>query len=143
MKNILFIFLSICFISTGISQIHVTNSASEPIYVAIAHYRNTASFRGWVSEGWWKVIPGETKVCGDFLKTGENTYYIHAHTASFKSKWGNDAYLAVNKVDAFEIENCDKSYVLEDSEITTYQFTKKFVNIGLLDELKASVNFTN
>jgi len=143
MKNIIITIFFLFFVFNANTQIHITNSSSEPIFVAIAYYKNTNSFSGWVSEGWWKIIPGETKVCGSFLKDGDNTYYIHAHTAGLKQKWGNDAYLAVNSVDAFKIENCDKPYVLKGQGVVAYQFTKKYVHIGLLDLYKDYVNYTD
>lgn len=143
MKN-LFLLLIACFlISNSNAQIHVTNNTEEPITVAIAYYSSSNSFKGFVSEGWWSLIPGETKVIGSFLTDGDNTYYLHAHTSDYKSQWGSEVQLAVNSFDAFKIENCDKQYVLEGEGIKKVGFNKHFVHIGLLDLYKDYINITD
>lgn len=142
MKNLissLFFFFTLGFCD---AQVHVTNSTDQPITVAIVYYQSDSEFKGYISKGWWTIIPGETKVIGNFLKAGDNTYYIHAHTAGYAKTWGNEANLAVNSHDAFEIRNCDKSYVLKGENIKTVGFIKKFVHIGLFDSYAAYVNFT-
>lgn len=142
MKNIfLLLFTCFLFFKSG-AQVHVTNNASEPIWVALAYYSSSNKFSGYVSEGWWKLIPGETAILGSFLKDGDNTYYIHAHTSNYTKKWGAEVQLAVNSADAFKIENCDKPYVLQGANIKKVGFTKHFVHIGLLDLYKDYVNIS-
>ncbi len=143
MKNLFLLLLACFLISNSNAQIHVTNNTDEPISVAIAYYSNSNSFKGYISAGWWKLIPGETKVLGSFLKDGDNTYYIHAHTSDYSKKWGSEVQLAVNSVDAFKIENCDKPYVLEGENIKKVGFSKNFVHIGLLDLYKDYISITD
>lgn len=143
MKNLLLFLFASLMISKANSQIHITNKSSEPITVAIAYYKSTESFKGWVTNGWWTIIPGETKVCGSFLKDGENTYYIHGHTAGYEKTWGNDVQLAVNSIDAFKIENCDKEYVLSGENIEKVGFEKHFVHIGTFELYRDFVSFTD
>lgn len=140
LKQLLLVF-AILIVTNSHSQVEVTNNCDLPITVAIAYYKSTKSYSGWVSEGWWSLEPGETKTLGSFLKNGENTYYIHAHTAGYANVWGNDEQLAVNSTDAFTIKNCDKEYVLGD-DVITKGFTKKFVHIGLLEMYRAYVSFS-
>ena len=144
MKKQLLILFALIFISTSsYSQISVTNSADEPVWVAVVTYKNTKNFKGWVSSGWFKIVPGETANCGGHLYDGDNTYYVHAHTSNYESVWGSEASFAVNKVDAFEIENADKEYVLNGENIERVNFIKKFEHIGVFEMYKASVNLTN
>ena len=143
MRNLFLLLFASFIITNADAQIHVTNNSSEPITVAIAYYKGTRSFKGWVSEGWFKLIPGETKVLGSFLKDGENTYYVHAHTSGYAKTWGNEVNLAVNSVDAFKLENCDKEYVLDGENIKKVGFKKHFVHIGLLELYKDYVSFTD
>ncbi|NBX39257.1 MAG: DUF1036 domain-containing protein [Flavobacteriia bacterium] len=143
MNKIVF-FTLLSFIALGLNaQVHLTNKSSKPIYVALAYYRSSENYNGWFSEGWWRIIPGETKVLGNFIHDGDNTYYIHAHSEDNSKSWGNDVNLAVNAQDAFEILNCDKSYVLEDGLYTTKKFTKHSVHIGLLDVYEAYLSLTD
>jgi uncharacterized membrane protein len=142
MKKI-FLLLFTCFlVFNSKAQIHVTNNASEPIWVAYAYYSSSDEFNGYVSTGWWKLIPGETKILGGFLKNGDNTYYISAHTANYSKKWGSEVQLAVNSVDAFKIDNCDKAYVLQGANIKKIGFNKHFVHIGLLDLYEDYISIT-
>lgn len=141
MKNLFLLLFASFIISNVDAQIHITNNSSEPITVAIAYYKSSGSFKGWVSEGWWRIIPGETIVCGSFLKDGENTYYVHAHTSDYKKTWGNEVKLAVNKVEAFSLENCDKAYVLDAKNIEKVGFKTHFVHIGLFELYKDYISF--
>jgi uncharacterized membrane protein len=138
MKSYLFILLSLFCFTVAKSQVEVTNNYSKPIYVAIAFYESNSSFSGWVSEGWWLLEPGDTKVLGSFLTNGENTFYIHAHTSDSKESWGTDIQLAVNVNESFRIKNCDKAYVLS-GDVSTLGFSKRFVHIGLLEMYRAYV----
>ena len=124
------------------AQIKVTNSCDEPVWVAVVTWKKTRNFKGWVSSGWYKITPGETRNCGGYLRDGDNTYYVHAHTSGYKRVWGGENKFAVNKVDAFEMENCDKDYVLNQTNVEKVSFTKKFEHIGILELYKSKVNLT-
>ena len=140
MRNLFLLIFASFIITNADAQIHVTNNSSEPITVAIAYYKSTSSYKGWVSEGWWEIIPGKTKVLGSFLTDGENTYYVHAHTSGYAKKWGNEVNLAVSSA-AFKLENCDKEYVLDSESNYKVGFDKHFVHIGLLDLYKDYITF--
>lgn len=144
MKKLVLIFLAILVVSSAQSQVRVENDSQQPVWVAIAYYESNSNFSGWVSTGWWKIIPGETKTCGgSFLKDGENTYYLHAHSEGYAMTWGDEINLAVNKVDAFTLQNCDKDYVLSGDNIGKVGFDKHFVHIGLLDSYKDYVRIVD
>lgn len=113
-------------------QIHVTNNTEEPLNVAVAYFENTNSFSGWISQGWYIIIPGETKIIGSFLKNGDNVYYLHAHSSVSESKWGDETFLAV-KSDAFILKNCDKEYLINTDDVNVVGFDKYYVHIGLLE----------
>lgn len=142
MKQFAILLFVTLFTLSAYSQVKITNDTEEPITVAIAYYVNTRSYSGLVSRGWWNIIPGETITVGSFLKDGDNTYYIHAHSTDNEKKWGTEVYLAVNETYAFEIENCDKAYVLDGDNITKVGFSKQFVHIGLLDLYTDSISIS-
>jgi uncharacterized membrane protein len=141
MKNIILVF--IVFITyTSWSQIQVTNNTEEPIWFTYGYYSNTNSFAGWITVGWYEIIPGQTSTIGSFLKDGNNTYYYYAHNKSRTKTWGGDYQLAVNQTDAFKIVNADKDYVLnEDQGIVRMGFKEKKVFIGLFDLYKCYLSF--
>ncbi|MEN9304239.1 MAG: hypothetical protein RL264_2668 [Bacteroidota bacterium] len=120
------------------SQLKITNSAKEPLWICIAYKSKTSNFNGWVSEGWWKVIPGETTTLGNYkITNGENTFYFYAYYGSGdkKKQWGGDTYFAVSS-DAFKIINADKQYVLkENKDYRQEGFKEKRFYIGILDPL--------
>lgn len=141
MKAILSI-LFIAFSTSIFAQIYVTNKTEEPIWVATVTYQKNSGFSGYVSNGWYKVIPGERKNCGGKLKDGDNTYYVHANNASGTKTWGNESYFAVDKTDAFSIQNCDLDYVLNNPNYKRVGFIKKFVHIGFFDLYEVEVTLT-
>ncbi len=138
MKSLL-VYLFLLFTSSVFSQIFVTNRSSEPIWVATVTYQNNGSFSGYVSDGWYKIIPGERKSCGGKLHDGDNTYYVHAHSSGYTKTWGSDNYFTVDKKKPFTIENCDMKYVQKDPNNKQVGFIKKFVHIGLFDPYKVEV----
>jgi hypothetical protein len=140
MKTLLSI-LFIAFSNSIFAQIYATNKTDEPIWVATVTYQKNGSFSGYVSNGWYKIIPGERINCGGKLRDGDNTYYIHAHNES-GSKWGSEKYFAVDKVNAFTIQNCDMEYVLSHPNYKLVGFTKKFVHIGFFDLYETEVTFS-
>ena len=140
MKTLLSI-LFIAFSNSIFGQIYATNNTDEPIWVATVTYQKNGSFSGYVSNGWYKIIPGERKNCGGKLRDGDNTYYIHAHNES-GSKWGSEKYFAVDKVNAFSIQNCDMEYVLSNPNYKLVGFTKKFVHIGFFELYETEVTFS-
>ncbi len=132
----------ICFISvlSVNAQIKVTNKTSYPITICVAYYKSTSNYEGFISEGWWKIIPGETKVIGGKVHNGENTFYYYAYNET--SKWKGDNYFAITK-DKFEILNADKNYVLENnSKFYKQGFRKRTFHIGILDALSYSFDLT-
>lgn len=132
MNKFIFV-LFLTFSSKLFAQIFVTNKTNEPIWVATVTYQNANGFKGNVSNGWYKIIPGERKNCGGKLYDGDNTYFVHAHTSGYKRIWGKDHYFAVDKVNAFTIENCDMKYTLKNPNYKSVGFSKNFVHIGFFD----------
>ncbi len=122
------------------AQIYVTNRTNEPVWVSTVTYEKNNGFNGYVSNGWYKIIPGERKNCGGKLYGGENVYFVHAHTKGYARTWGNDHYFAVDKVNAFRIENCDMKYTLNDTNHKSVKFSKNFIHIGIFDPYRVEFN---
>jgi hypothetical protein len=136
--TIIFISISTSFFA----QIFVSNNSDEPIWVATVTYQSNGNFRGYVSSGWYKIIPGERKGCGGGLHDGDNTFYVHAHNADWTKTWGTENYFAVDKTNAFRIENCDMQYVQKAPENKRVGFSKNFVHIGFFDLYEVDISIS-
>jgi hypothetical protein len=49
--------LFIAFSNSIFAQIYATNKTDEPIWVATVTYQKNGIFSGYVSNGWYKIIP--------------------------------------------------------------------------------------
>lgn len=87
MKSLL-VYLFLLFTSSVFSQIFVTNRSSEPIWVATVTYQNNGSFSGYVSDGWYKIIPGNVKVVEESCMT-VITHIMYTRTAQVTLKHGD------------------------------------------------------
>jgi len=142
MKTLLSI-LFIAFSHSIFAQIYATNNTDEPIWVATVTYQKKMEvLAAMYPMAGIKLFPVKEKNCGGKLRDGDNTFYIHAHNES-GSKWGSEKYFAVDKVNAFSIQNCDMEYVLSNPNYKLVGFTKKFVHIGFFDLYQTEVTFSD
>jgi uncharacterized membrane protein len=84
--------------------IRLCNNAPVPLWTASAHPENEA----WITQGWWKIWPGEC-VAVTSGRVTSRYYYYHAHSDLDFWAWGNDRALCVDPVKAFTLpqtENC-------------------------------------
>jgi len=123
------------------SQVFFNNSYDEPVWVALAYYRDTKEYKGWVTKGWFKIAPGEKKEILSFNPMGQYLYY-YAQTKDAKKKFEGKTSLLVHPTDAFTIKNADKEYV--QKEKPAYKWYKfREVNKGAKDivKLKYTIDF--
>ena len=121
-KPLFFLFLCLFLSQGAFSQFKVKNKSNSPIWVAYAEYESSYSFKGWVSHGWYKLIPGETRTLISWLEFSGGNIYVHAHDAD-DGEWGRDVYLTTDKYNAFTIKNCDMDYH-RGSNYRNRKFTK-------------------
>jgi uncharacterized membrane protein len=123
-QKTIFAFL-ILFMSIGsaYAQFAVRNTSDKPIYVAYAKYESDSKYKGWVSHGWYKLIPGEKATLINWLNFSGGTVYVHAHSTDGDYQWGSDIYLVVDRDNAFSIKNCNLDYHT-NSNYVTRKFTK-------------------
>lgn len=134
MKNLLiFLFTCLMYLQNW-GQIFFENNYERTVYVALGYYSVTDDYSGWITRGWFKVIPGETAVLLNYNPSGQNLYY-YVETENGKKKFEGDASLLVHPTDKFYIMNADK----QDTK-TKYPSYKYYnfihVDKGNLDFLK-------
>ena len=106
MKNLIllaFVFVTY-FYNWG--QIYFENNFDRTVFVALGYYSETVDFSGWITRGWFKVIPGETAQILTYNPSGQNLYY-YVQTENGKKKFEGDASLLVHPSDKFYIKNAD------------------------------------
>jgi uncharacterized membrane protein len=146
--------IKLCFFLFGfiysfqaISQIKVTNNSTKPLWISIAYLSYSDSFKGFISEGWWKIIPGETKSVGNFeITSGNNTFYYYAYYNNGNSKyeWKGSYSFATHPLDAFKIINADKAYVLkENPKYQSIGFRKKQFYLRMIDAKTYTLSLTD
>lgn len=98
-----------CIVPVG-SNLTLCNRRNEEIWTVTAHYvkpKRRGRERGWVTEGWWKINPGQCrKLWNNTSYTGD--IYLHATTRRGDLP-GRDARLCVHKGSAFKISDSDKN----------------------------------
>lgn len=106
MKNLILLTFVFATYFYNWGQIYFENNFDRTIYVALGYYSETDEFSGWITRGWFKVIPGETAQLLSYNPSGQNLYY-YAQTENGKKKFEGDASLLVNPSDKFYIKNAD------------------------------------
>ena len=130
-------FHSQCFLG----QVYFNNKYNEPEWEAIGYKSESKEYSGWVSRGWFKVDPGETKEV--LSQNPFNVYiYYYAETEGGKKKFEGNSTFIVDKKDAFFIKNADMNYVLKDNQnYTFYKFRELNKGNSDLWKLKYTIDF--
>ena len=135
MKNILLSFLLIFICQNLQSQIYFKNNYNKPVFVAVGYYRDWEEFKGWVTSGWFYVLPNEKKEVLSYNPMNENIYY-YAETKGAEKVFEGDSPLLIHPVSEFTIINADKDYVKDENP--TYNWAKfRELKKGSLDVLKS------
>jgi uncharacterized membrane protein len=113
------------------------NKTSRPIRLAFSYYQQTNTFKGWYSEGWWKMEPGEKiQVTGGQLT--QKYYYFFACNDKGEA-WEGDSKILVHPTEAFKIQNANLEYVKEQH--AAYQW-RKFRKADVGSSKKFTFSFT-
>lgn len=139
MKKIVFLGL-LLLLSYNIfcQSIWIENRFNEPLYVCIGYHTNKDGWTGYVSEGWWRVIPGEKKAIVPISKIDVDIIYLYACTNTKEPsdpwyrltdrEYGENIY--VNMDGPFVIKNCRSDYVAkEHPEYTTVTAWREAIDI--------------
>ena len=81
MKNLLIIAFLLVSITTN-AQIFFKNNTNEPVVVAKAFYYTGSSYKGWGTQGWYKVNPNERIVLSSIMGSNDYFYYYAQGTNS-------------------------------------------------------------
>lgn len=137
MKKIVILGLLVLLSYNIFSQsIWIENRFNEPLYVCIAYHTSKDGWTGYVSEGWWRVIPGEKKAIVPISKIDFDIIYLYAcnnepSDPSYQltdREYGEDIY--VNMDGPFVIKNCRSDYVAkEHPEYTTVTAWQEAIDI--------------
>ena len=120
----LFFLLILTVLSLGLKAlpfiVEIHNNTSEPLNVCIMYYSEKDGFSGWVSEGWYNILPNEKRTVGTSIsisKKGKGIY-VFAHTLDGKKEYygkdgmarnPNQSYAYVTN-QPFCIKNCGYDY---------------------------------
>jgi uncharacterized membrane protein len=107
MKNLLILLFTCLLYLQNWGQIFFENNYERTVYVALGYYSETDNYSGWITRGWFKVIPGEKAELLNYNPTGQNLYY-YVQTENGKKKFEGDVSLLVHPTDKFYIKNADK-----------------------------------
>ncbi len=144
MKKILIISSLILSFTIAKSQIYFKNNYSEPVWVSYVYYENTRKFDGWISNGWYKVVPGEKKMLLESNPFGRYVYYYAQSMANGKVKKafdGKSSFL-IHPTDGFNIKNADKEYVMKDNpSYKAVKFRKIDKGAGNFAKFKYTIEF--
>ena len=99
-----------CLVPVG-SHLTRCNRRGEDIWTVTAHYANPrgrrSKERGWITEGWWKIAPGQ---CRQLWTNTNYTGDIYLHAATRNGPLpGRDARLCIQNGSAFKINDSDKA----------------------------------
>lgn len=131
--RVFFIFI-LCVLSSfiGRSQVYVKNNHSVSFRVALAYYESGSMFNGWITKGWFEILPGEEKAILHYNPTGKHIYY-YAYSDSVTIN-GNHLYLVDSK-ETFTIKDADKE--------TTYTKNRNYLWHGFREIKREMSNVKN
>ena len=120
MKHIFFVLLLLLSYSSIGQYLWVQNCFDEPMYVCVSYQTTTNGWTGWISQGWWKVIPGERKAVVPLSDISCNLIYVYSHNGSncnipieLVGK-NHDMTMIIDSNNGFKIQNCFSEYVIAE-----------------------------
>ncbi len=114
MKRFLSIFSLLLLAQLGIAQMAFQNKTSLMMKVALAYYKETPQFSGWISEGWYYVKPGAKVVIID-KPLNSQYYYYYAESVDSSIEFRGNIVLKVGD-NKFSIENADQKINFKDKK---------------------------
>lgn len=109
------------------------NETSKTIILAVGYYYFGQKWNGWVSEGWWNILPGERATVN--IPVNESgylngiIYYCAKQVDSFGWGWsGENSFLVMDE--NFKIPNADKFETLSLNRKFRFISVFKKVDIG-------------
>jgi uncharacterized membrane protein len=123
------------------AQIFFRNNYSKPVFVSVAYFAESKDFTGFVSKGWFRVIPGEKKEIVSYNPLSQYVYY-YAKACDGTEDFPGNIKLLVNNKDGFTIKNANKSYVKDEKPYLKWK-NFRTVDKGLKDafKLKYTIEF--
>lgn len=113
------------------------NKTSKTIILAVGYYYYGQKWSGWVSQGWWNILPGEKAIINIPLNQSgylnSNVYYCAKKIDSIGWEWsGDNSFLVMDK--NFKIPNADKYETLSLYRAFRFNSVFKKIEIGRTKE---------
>ncbi len=100
---------SIAYINNVKAQLKFKNNEITPIFISIVYYDATDDYRGYTSEGWFKVEPNSIVTIIPTIKY--DTYYYYAKDGNGAEWTGNGRYkFVIHSRESFKFKNADMAY---------------------------------
>lgn len=120
MKKLFFvILLSLSYSAIG-QYLWIQNFFDEPMYVCVSYQTTTNGWTGWISQGWWKLIPGERKAVIPLSSISCNLIYVYSRTGRNSNNpielvgKNHDFTMIIDLNNGFKIQNCFSEYVIAE-----------------------------
>lgn len=113
------------------------NKTSKTITLSVGYYYYGQKWKGWVSEGWWNIVPGEKATINMPLNESGNINGIVYYCAKIKDSlgwgWSGDNSLLVMN-ENFKIPNADKFETISSNRKFHFSLLFKKLEIGSTKE---------
>ena len=136
MRKIVLLGLLLISYNSFSQSIWIENLFDEPLYVCIGYHTSKDGWNGYVSQGWWRVIPGEKKAIVPISNINFYIVYVYACTKKQSDpsyqliSRDDEEFMYVNKDGSFVIKNCFSDYVVnEHPEYTKVAAWKEVIDI--------------
>lgn len=141
-KLFLLLIITLAINCKSFAQIYFNNKYTEPVWVCIGYYSDGNNFKGWVSKGWFKIEPNETKMVLDYNPLSRYLYYYAQTQNGIKKFEGSQSFL-VDPINSFLIKNADMKYVKTNNPNFKWHSFRQ-VDKGLKDlaKLKYTISFS-
>lgn len=119
------------------------NKTSKTITLAVGYYYYGQKWKGWVSEGWWNIVPGEKATINMPLNgsgyMNSNVYYCAKKVDGLGWGWsGENTFLVMDE--NFKIPNADKYETLSANR--KFHFSSVFKKLEIGNRREYSLNLT-
>ena len=140
-RSILFLALSSLFyLNSAKAQLKFKNSETSPIWIAVAYYVETEDYKGFNSDGWYKIDPNSVITIIPSIKY--STYYYYAKDENGAEWTGSGKYkFVVHSRENFTFKNANMEYNASYFEHKVFKNFKK-IDVGQAKEYTLNLGET-
>lgn len=126
-----------CFSLQAHGQLHVSNTGTKQIQVAIGYKSVFKPKDGWQTEGWFTVDPKETITVISFPLTNKY-YYVYGKIIGCDGEYAGSSDLIIDPVNAFRIAQADQNSTIQANPKLS---TRKFIQLDLEGKTRDTIKF--